>query len=144
MVSKKKFLRHLSCWLSFAISLALSFHTRKLSSRKCASTMNRRSLILLSTSSPQQNNQNNSNSTLTTLTNINESILSPFSADGDDYYNISSSSSIDQTTKSTGKTAVLTSYMKNMEGIMRRFSKRSFSVIDGSFAGDIGFDPLGK
>ena len=143
VVSKKKFLRHLSCWLSFAISLALSFHTRKLSSRKCASTTNRRSLILLSTSFPQ-NNQNNSNSTLTIFTNTNESILSPFSADGDDYYNISSSSSIDQTTKSTGKTAVLTSYMKNMEGIMRRFSKRSFSVIDGSFAGDIGFDPLGK
>ena len=81
------------------------------------------------------------NNTLISFINLNESALSPFTLDGDDYYNISSSS-IDKTTKDVND--IFTSYMKNIEGVMRKLSKRSYSVIDGSFAGDIGFDPLGK
>ena len=31
-----------------------------------------------------------------------------------------------------------------IESSMRQFSQRSFSVINGTMAGDIGFDPIGK
>lgn len=145
MISTKLTLLLIAC---YSLSFVFSFYNHK---SKFLSTWtfikkeiviknHKSALIVLLSTSPQNENNIRVNSTSSASSSINES-SSPvlFGGEGDDYFNISSS--VDQASEFRD---IFTNYKKRIEKEMRSFSKRSFSVIDGSFAGDIGFDPLGR